>query len=119
MRNHLVEGSHDPSGWRICLLRIKDRGIRFFLLKQRKRLFEGRSDNTLIPHTPEQNAHVVAHQLICPKHQHFGLALGDFHSHLLALAPFEASTLRATTLKTYQSGPSIQERPQFVIEATP
>jgi hypothetical protein len=80
-----VEGSHDPSGWRICLLRIKDRSIRRFLLKQRERLFESRSDKALIPHTPEQNAHVVAHQRICAKHQHFGLNLGDFHRHLLAI----------------------------------
>ena len=119
MRNHLVEGSHDLSGRRIRLLRIQDRGIRPSLLKQRERLFEGRSDEILIPHTPEQNAHVVAHQRICAEHQHFGLALGDFHSHLLALAPFEVSTLRATTLSTYKAGPSIQERPPFGIEVTP
>ncbi len=95
MRNHLVEGSHNPSWWQICLLRIKDRGIRFFLLKERARLFEGRSDKTLIPHAPEQNAHVVAHQRIDAKHQHFGLDLGGFHRQSLARTVFQAST--ATT----------------------
>ncbi len=114
-----MEGSHDPSGRRIRLLRIQDRGIRSSLLKQRERLFEGRSDEILIAHTPEQNAHVVAHQRICAEHQHFGLALGDFHSHLLALAPFEASTPPGQHIRTYQAGPSIQERPQFDIEVTP
>src|SRR2546429_168771 len=107
-----------PRSW-IRSRRIQDRGIRPSLLKQRERLFEGWSDETLIPHTPEQNAHVVAHQRICAEHQHFGLALGDFHSHLLALAPFEVSTLRAATLSTYKPGPSTQERPQFGIEVTP
>src|SRR2546421_7861477 len=57
--------------------------------------FEGRSDKTLIPHTPEQNAHVVAHQRIDAKHQYFGLDLGGFHRRPLARTVFQAST--ATT----------------------
>jgi hypothetical protein len=66
--NHLVEGSHDPGGWKAHLPRIKDGGIEFFHLKQRQRLFEGRSNDAVIPHTAEQDAQVVAHQRIRTKH---------------------------------------------------
>ena len=66
--HHLVEGGYHPGGWRAYLPRVKDDGIWFFLRKQRERLFEGRSNDAVIPHTAQQDAHVAAHQRIRAEH---------------------------------------------------
>jgi len=55
-------GRRPPSGRVESLLpRVKDDGIGFFLLKQRERLFEGRSNDAVDTPYYSQNAHVVAH----------------------------------------------------------
>jgi hypothetical protein len=52
----------------VCQPRVKDGGIRFFLLKQLKGLTQGCGDQALVSHAPKQDAHVVAHQRVGSEH---------------------------------------------------
>src|SRR6266478_64715 len=78
-----VEGGHHGTGRGVCLW-VQDGGIGFFPLQQHLRFWEPGSDDAVIPHRPQQNEQVVAHQRVRAQHQYLGHCSSAFGPECLS-----------------------------------